>query len=484
MTIFIRLLCAVSAVLAIGYWLLRDELGPSAPERAAAEFHSAGPFQVSIALEPAQPKVGENRITLTLRDQAGRPVAGAKVRAIAEMPAMGAMPAMQAPAEIEELEPGRYVGSFDLTMSGEWPLTLDIDSDSLGHGQILFEMATGRAGLRPPMRADQPQAAAAPTGRIAVDARRRQLIGVTTARVQRQRLRPAIRAAGQVTYDERRLTDVALKFDGWVGKLHANYVGAPVRRGEILLTVYSPELVSAQEEYLDTLRRRKTGNDTLIAAARRRLARWNMGTAEIRALESRGAGSDYVSIRAPASGTVIEKNIVAGTAVKAGDTLMRIADLATVWVEAQVYEYEVSLVRIGMAAEITLPSLPGRIFEGRVSYIYPALDGPTRTARLRIDLDNPEGLLHPQAYTQVQLTADLGERLLVPDSAVIYAGATRVVFVDRGQGYLEPRKVSVGHRAEGKIEVLEGLSEGEVVVTSGNFLIAAESKLKAGIDQW
>ncbi|MGH6887037.1 MAG: efflux RND transporter periplasmic adaptor subunit, partial [Geminicoccales bacterium] len=319
------------------------------------------------------------------------------------------------------------------------------------------------------MLADQPQAAAAPSGGIAVDARRRQLIGVTTARVQRQRLRPAIRAAGQVTYDERRLTDVALKFDGWVGKLHANYVGAAVRQGEILLTVYSPELVSAQEEYLDTLRRRKTGSATLSAAARRRLARWNMGTTEIWALESRGAGSDYVSIRAPASGTVIEKNIVAGTAVKAGDTLMRIADLTTVWVEAQVYEYEVSLVRIGMAAEITLPSLPGRIFQGRVSYIYPALDGPTRTA---------------QAYTQVQLTADLGERLLVPDSAVIYAGATRVVFVDLGQGYLEPRKVSIGHRTEDAIEVLEGLSEGEVVVTSGNFLIAAESKLKAGIDQW
>jgi len=163
---------------------------------------------------------------------------------------------------------------------------------------------------------------------------------------------------------------------------------------------------------------------------------------------------------------------------------MRIADLTTVWIEAQVYEYEVSLVRTGMPAEITLPSLPGRIFEGRVSYIYPAPDGPTRTARLRINLDNPEGLLYPQAYTQVQLTADLGERLLVPDSAVIYTGATRVVFVDLGQGYLERRKVSVGHRAEGTIEVLEGLSEGEVVVTSGNFLIAAESKLKEGLDQW
>jgi len=484
MTTAIRSLCAVLAVLAIGYWWLRHELGPSAPDRAAAEFHSAGPFQVNIALDPVLPKVGKNRLTLIVRDQAGRPVAGAKVRANAEMPAMGAMPAMQAPAEIEELEPGRYAGSFDLAMSGEWPLTLDIDSDAFGHGRILFEMATGRAGLRPAMLAQQPQAAAAPSGRIAVDVRRRQLIGVTTARVQRQRLRPAIRAAGQVTYDERRLTDVALKFDAWIGKLHANYVGAPVRRGEILLSVYSPELVSAQEEYLDTLRRRKTGKDTLSAAARRRLARWNMGTAEIRALESRGVGSDYVSIRAPASGTVIEKNIVAGTAVKAGDTLMRIADLTTVWVEAQVYEYEVSLVRIGMAAEITLPNLPGRIFEGRVSYIYPALDGPTRTARLRIELDNPEGLLHPQAYAQVQLIADLGERLLVPDSAVIYAGATRVVFVDSGQGYLEPRKVSVGHRAENAIEVLEGLSEGEMVVTSGNFLIAAESKLKAGIDQW
>ncbi len=454
--------------------------------------YRSGPYRLDVQVQPRTPTVGENTLTIRLQNEDGEPVGGASIRAVAEMPAMGTMPAMQAPADMTEIEPGLYRGTFDLSMEGSWPLSLAIQAPDLPERRVSFDLATGRKGLQVASGASRADGVGvetmeeAPPGTVTLDPARRQLIGVKTAEAQVSDLTRTIRAVGQVTYDERRLADVTLKFDAWIGKLYVDYVGAPVEKGQKLFTVYGPELLAAQQEYLELKTRagRSGVAGSLLAAARKRLSLWDMTPSEIEALQRRGAPVDYVAIHAPINGTVVEKYVVEGTAHKAGMTLMRIADLSRVWVEADVYESELALVHQGMPVTVSLPYLPGRIFEGTVDYLYPYLEGRSRTGRIRIVLDNPDGVLKPHMYAEVKLEADLGQRLTVPEEAVIIAGSTRVVFEDLGGGRLAPRIVQTGQRAGGRIEILSGLEPGDQVVTSGNFLIASESRLKAGIKQW
>ncbi len=454
---------------------------PAIAEMNPADFHEAGPFKVRAELDPETPKVGKNRVTIWVQDETGQPLGGAALKAVAVMPAMGSMPAMYAPAEMSETEFGQYEGTFQPSMGGEWPLTIEIEADA-GKGRITFDLATGRKGLR---CATCGGAGADVPGTVRVDPARRQLIGITTGRVKQKNLRVTIRAAGSVTYDETRLRDVTLKFNGWIGELYANAIGKSVKKGKPLFTVYSPELLSAQEEYLEILRRASAkGSKHRLKAARRRLRLWDISEAQIDALAKRGKAQEYISILAPASGVMIDKQIVAGSAFKAGQQLLRIADLSQVWVESQVYDYELPLIKVGMKAKVVLPELQDREYPAKVDFIYPFMEGYTHTARVRLILDNSDSFLRPDMYTYVHLKAKLGKRLVVPESAVLYSGETRVVFLDMGDGRLAPRKIKTGQRNRKWIEVLEGLEVGDTVVTSGNFLIAAESKLKAGVESW
>ncbi|NOY71193.1 MAG: efflux RND transporter periplasmic adaptor subunit [Gammaproteobacteria bacterium] len=442
------------------------------------DFHETGPFKVRVVLDPETPKVGKNKITIWLRDGSEKPLGGAVLKAVAIMPSMGSMPAMYAPASIRETEAGQYEGFFEPSMGGEWPLTIDIEADA-GKGSITFDLATGRKGLRCATCGD---ASADVAGTVRVDPARRQLIGITTGRVKQKKLRITVRAAGSVAYDQTRLSDVALKFNGWIGELYANAIGKLVKKGEPLFTVYSPELLTAQEEYLETLKQDVGGR--MREAARRRLHLWNISEAQINVLEKRGKAQEYIPILASASGVIVEKQIVAGSAFQAGQQLLRIADLSRVWVEAQVYDYELPLIKVGMKTKVVLPELQDREYLAKVDFIYPFMEGDTRTARVRVVLDNSDGFLRPDMYAQLYLKARLGKRLVVSESAVLYSGESRVVFLDLGDGRLVPRKIKTGQRSRKWIEVLEGLEVGDTVVTSGNFLIAAESKLKAGVESW
>ena len=445
--------------------------------------YQSGPYQIGISINPETPAVGKNRLSLSLNDQQGNPVSGADIQAYGEMAAMGTMQAMRAPAELEETAPGMYKGPFELQMSGTWPLTVNISKQGMGNVRLNFDMATGRSGLQitsggtainsmqdkawstmPDRAAAQQDAEEVTTGTITVDNHRRQLIGLKTGEAKSRHLVSDIRAVGQVMYDETRLSDVSLRFDAWVGDLKADFVGKEVRRGDMLFSVYSPELLAAQLEYLELLKRRRGRTDSFIKAARKRLLLWDMTSGQIKQLAERGEPLDYVPIMAPRSGTVVEKKVVTGTALKAGITLIRIADLSRVWIEADVYESELNLIKLGMDAVITL--------------------GSTRTGRIRLTIDNKDGTLKPNMYAEVRLKTDLGERLSVPEEAVLFAGDSRVVFVDLGEGKLKPKKIKTGVRTRDYIEVLEGLNPGEKVVTSGNFLIAAESRLKSVMEQW
>lgn len=327
------------------------------------------------------------------------------------------------------------------------------------------------------------------TATIVVDEGRRQRIGVRTAAVAERPMEQHIRAVGEVQYDESRLSDVNLRMSGWVHDLVADETGQRVRRGQILFTLYSPELYAAQLEHLAAVRRESAGTTTeafasLRRASERRLALLGMTEKQIRELAQRGEAWENLPILAPESGFVIEKNVVEGARVEAGALVYRIADLSRIWVDAEVYESDLPHVRPGQRAQVELPYLRDRTFEGRVDYVYPTLQGATRTGRIRVVLANPALELKPEMYANVRLEVDLGRRLAIPDSAVIFTGPRRLVFVDLGEGRLRARQVTLGVHAGGYYEVTSGLDAGEVVVTSGNFLIAAESRIRSAADYW
>jgi membrane fusion protein, copper/silver efflux system len=449
--------------------------------------YRAGDLDIAVDIDPGTARVGDNKIKIELRDADGQPIDDADIDAFAQMPAMGAMSAMRAPADLKKTGPGQYEGSMDLSMRGEWPLTVEIKDPVRGDKRLQFDLATDRQGLTITAGATPVGGAAMSmddANAITIDNRRRQMIGVETGEATHRNLVKSIRAVGEVAFDERLLSQITLKFDGYIGDLKADYVGAEVTKNQVLFTVYSPELLAAQQEYLETRRRRPDAQNSLLRAARERLALWDMSDQEITALERRGEPLDYVAIHAPRSGTLIERHIADGSAAMMGQTLLTIADLSSVWIEAEIFEEDIELVKVGMPASVTLPYLPGRTYPATVEYVYPYLEGQSRTGRIRLSLDNPDGELKPAMYAQVSLQADIGHRLSVPEEAIIVAGESRVVFVDLGGGRLKPVRIKAGRSANGFVEVLEGLTLGDTVVTSGNFLIAAETRLKAGINQW
>ncbi|NNL66136.1 MAG: efflux RND transporter periplasmic adaptor subunit [Myxococcales bacterium] len=277
-----------------------------------------------------------------------------------------------------------------------------------------------------------------------------------------------------------------------MGEIYADAIGEPVKRGETLFTVYSPELYAAQEEYVQALRSQERARessapdraDYLVRAARNRLRLWDIADRELERLAKTGEPVEHLPIRAPVSGYVVEKNLVEGSAFQPGQRLYRIAPLANVWIEAEVYEYELPLVRAGQGATVTLPYMPDRGFEAKVAYVYPTLDPKTRTARLRLEIPNPDLELRPDMYANVRVHADRGEKLVVPQSAVLYAGERNFVFRALGEGRFRPQPVEVGLRSGEDVEILAGLEPGDEIVTSGTFLIASESRLRAALEQW
>jgi Cu(I)/Ag(I) efflux system membrane fusion protein len=330
------------------------------------------------------------------------------------------------------------------------------------------------------------------TGVIRIEDQRRQEIGVVTARAERRGLVVPVRAVGKVVVDQTKLADVTVKYQGWIETLYVAEPGQLVRRGQPLFALYSPELLAAQHEYLAALgsqaEARSSGvpdrADYLVAAARQKLRLWDLTPGQIERLGRTRQPVTSIPILATVSGYVVEKEVVEGSAVEPGKRLFRLAGLDEVWVEAEVYESELPLLSIGDSALVTFPYLPGRTFTGTIAFVYPYLDPGSRTGRVRVRLPNPGGDLKPDMYANVSLGKALGERLALPEQAVLYAGERQFVFVDLGEGRLVPRRVTLGQRAGEWVEVLAGLQAGEMVVTSGTFLVAAEARLKLPMEQW
>lgn len=333
-----------------------------------------------------------------------------------------------------------------------------------------------------------PGMSATPSEAVAVPAVMRQLIGVRSAPVTRAMLEQEIRTVGRVDYDERGFSQVTLKIPGWVRKVFVDSIGRSVRKGERLFTLYSPDLLTTQDEYLlavktqaqvaaSPLEDTKANAAALVTSARERLRLWDVTDAQIADLERRGKAEQVLTIYAPSSGIVMKREALPGRYVEPGTTLYEIADLSTVWIYADIYESEVGATRVGQPAVVTVAAYPGEMFGGKVAYVYPMLNSEARTVRVRLELPNSGLKLKPGMYGNVTLQTNAIKTLLVPKEAVLDTGLRQLVFMDRGQGRYEPMPVKLGRRSQDAVEVIEGLKEGDRIVTSANFLLDAESKL-------
>ena len=327
-------------------------------------------------------------------------------------------------------------------------------------------------------------AAAAPQGyaNLSIPAQRQQLIGVQTGLVERRPLGRAVRTVGRVAVDETKLYKITTKFDGYIEKLYADYTGKEVRRGQALFSIYSPDLLATQQEYLLALRAAKT-SPQLLDAARARLRLWDISESEIRQLERTGQARRSLTVYSPTNGYVLTKSAVEGSRAMPGEPLFEIANLDRVWVQADVYESELQFVRIGAPATMTLSYIPGRNWTGRVTFIAPTVDPMTRTIKTRIEFDNRDGALKPEMFADVVIQQPAADMLTVPASAVLQTGTRSIVFVVRADGTFEPREVQTGTKSGDFVEVRSGVKEGEKVATQANFLIDSESRLKSALTQ-
>jgi RND family efflux transporter MFP subunit len=342
-----------------------------------------------------------------------------------------------------------------------------------------------------PKYADEQPAGMAP-GSVMIAAGKQQLMGVRTVEVKRENLVREVRTTGQVAADETRISHVHVKTSGFIDNVFVDYAGQTVRKGQPLFTLYSPDLVSAQEEYLIAKRGEKTlgtspfpevaqASQSLLRSARERLRLWDISEEQIRKLDESGEVSRTLTFYSPTSGVVMDRKAFPQTSVTPDTELYTVSDLSTIWVNADIFEYEVPFVKVGQRAEIQLSYYPGKHWSGHVSFISPTVDPTTRTVKARVVFPNPGFQLKPQMFADVELKIDYGNQLVVPQEAVLDSGNRQTVFMARGDGSFEPRQITTGAKLDGKVVVLSGLKAGETVVASGNFLIDSESRLKGAM---
>lgn len=329
-----------------------------------------------------------------------------------------------------------------------------------------------------------------PPGTVMLSSEKQQLIGVRTAEVRRERLTRTIRTVGRVEADETKIARIHVKIAGWVEKVYVDFVGKLVKKGQPLFSLYSPELVSTQQEYLIARRGQKylgdspyaevaQGADSLLRASRDRLRLWDISEEQIQKLEETGEVTRTMTLYSPIDGFVMHRNLYEQMYVKPDMQLYEIADLSTIWVYVDIYEYEAPYVQLGQTATMRLSYFPGKAYAGKVTYIYPTLDPKTRTVRVRLEFPNPDIELKPDMYADVELQIDYGVQTLVPAEAVLDSGIRQIVFLAKPGGFFVPQEIRVGARLESQYIVLGGLKPGDTIVTSGNFLIDSESRLSS-----
>ncbi|MGE0127690.1 MAG: efflux RND transporter periplasmic adaptor subunit [Blastocatellales bacterium] len=329
-----------------------------------------------------------------------------------------------------------------------------------------------------------------PEGAFKISPEKQQLIGVQYGEAAYKPVSKTLRTVGRMAYDETKIVRIHPKFEGWIEKVWVDFTGKLVEKGQPLISIYSPELLQTQQEFLlarrgreelaeSTFRGAINASESLYQAARKRLELWDINEAQIAELEKSGSPTKTLTLYAPTNGFVLTRNAFLKQRVTPETELYSIADLSTIWVLADIYEYEAPEIKLGQAVNITLSYSPGHVYRGKVTYVYPQLDSTTRTLKVRIEVPNPGFALKPDMYANIELKIDYGRRLVVPQEAVLDSGSEQTIFIAHEGGYFEPRKVQLGAKVDNNFIILGGLKAGERVVTSANFLIDSESKLKS-----
>lgn len=516
-TVFLSVLALVFHTRLIA-WFTGDRTGGTFSSPATT---TAGDWKIATSVQPDPPGQNGNRLRVSVTDGAGQPIDGAQVTITYDMAAMGSMPEMKSTFEAKPTS-GAYEAAFDLPMAGSWTIIVEAKASG-GSATARYTLTVGTKGLttlggegggsgsdvayytcsmHPSVHAHEPGTcpvcsmdltpvtkADEQTGVVQVDEARLKTIGVRTDKAVKATMTLDIRAVGKLAYDETRLTDVVLKVGGYVSGLRITATGQPVKQGEPLFQIYSPELFAAQQDYLlarssrDAMGSAGHGDD-LVRAAESRLELLGLTRGQVDAVAKTGKPIEKLAFASPASGYVIEKNVVEGAAIKAGDRVFRIAALDKIWVEADVFEADLARIAKGQQAAITLGHIADRTFDGQVTFVYPYLDPNARTGRVRIELPNTKLELKPDMYATVMFHVPLGDRLQIPTSAIIYTGPRWIVIVDLGGGRLAPREIKIGAQSGDRTEVVSGVTEGDAVVTAGNFLIAAESRIRSSGTFW
>lgn len=340
-----------------------------------------------------------------------------------------------------------------------------------------------------PKYAEDQTTAKMPAGTVTISPEKQVLAGVRTAVVERKSLVRDIRTTAQIVADETRIAHVHVKVAGFIDKVYVDFVGQLVKKGEPLFTLYSPDLVSTQEEYLIAKRGNTVlanapfqeisqGSESLLQSARQRLKLWDISDDQIKDLDATGKVSKDLTFYSPITGFVTDRKVFSQTSVTPDTELYTVSDLSTVWANADIYEYEVPFVHLGQRVSFTLSYYPGKTYTGNISYVYPTVDPQTRTVKVRVQIPNPGFVLKPQMFADAQLHVDYGTKILVPQEAVLNSGTEQHVFVVHDGGVFEPRTVTIGPVVDGSAVILSGLKAGETIVVSGNFLIDSESGLK------
>lgn len=491
----------------------------------------AGEFTISLKINPDPPAEGLNTFEVKIVDASGVRQTGLAVHLHYSMPAMAGMPAMADETSLQEVGNGIYRVKIDLGSGGKfpWDVRIEVSKDLTVLAITSWQVTPGTKGIKftasesgdasqgnidyytctmhpsvkekgegtcpicamnliPVYKEGEQETIAKGKGAstVSISLYQQQLIGVQRDTVKFRPVQKTIRTVGHVALDESRLAVINLKFSGWVEKLFVNYTGQFVKKGQPLFEIYSPELVSTQEEYLQLFQSvsiepnssNSSAMQQLMETGRQRLLLWGVSNAEIKRISDNGKPDIRLTFFSPISGHVIDKQVLEGRHMKAGTDLLTIADLSTVWIHADIYEHELQLIETGQKATIALSYDPKANFIGQVDYIYPTLQKKTRTARVRLVVPNSDLKLKPEMYVDVEIIVSMGEQLTVAATAVLDTGIRQLVFVDKGNGRFEPREIMIGSKVGHYHTVLEGLNEGEVVVKSGNFLIDAEAHVQ------
>ena len=327
-------------------------------------------------------------------------------------------------------------------------------------------------------------------GVVNVPGGKQQLMGVRTAVVEQKPVVRDIRTTAQIVPDETRIAHIHVKVPGFVEKVYVDFVGQMVKKGQPVFTLYSPDMVATQEEYLIAKRGEQTlggapyqevsqGAQSLLRSARERLKLWDISDEQIKRLDETGKVSKTMTIYSPITGFVTDRKVFPNVSVTPDMDLYVVSDLSRIWAMADIYQYELPFVKVGQRAQLQLSYYPGKIYSGRITYVYPSMDATTHTAKVRIEIPNPGFELKPQMFADAVIKVDYGNKILIPQDAVLNSGTEQTVFVVRDGGNFEPRKVTLGPAVEGNVVILSGLKAGETIVTSGNFLIDSESRMKS-----